>query len=157
VPSDSLTTGFARIYSAVILEQYAEPLFEQFLQRHHGELQRNNRRERRSDQAEQRVSCNRRDLHRLHDLETIGHIGEGLDVGAAHQRLARKCAAAQPFGIELAPVTLSERTEFAQAGPLRLGKRGRQRGVSALACKTENTHETSSSTSNHDVFIDARF
>ena len=58
----------------------------------------------------------------LHHLETIAQIGEGLDVAAAHERLIGRRAAAQPFGIELAHVTLGQRAIFAKARPLRLGK-----------------------------------
>jgi hypothetical protein len=55
-------------------------------------------------------------------VERVGHIGEGLDVGAADQWLIRGRAAAQPLGIELAHVTLGQRPIFAIAGPLRLSK-----------------------------------
>ena len=56
--------------------------------------------------------------HSPHHLETIAQIGEGLDVAAPHQCLIGGRAAAQPLGIELAHVTLSERAVLAQAGPL---------------------------------------
>ena len=60
--------------------------------------------------------------HGPHHLETIIQIGKGLDVAAAHQRFIGRRPAAQPLGIELADVTLSQRAIFSIARPLRLGK-----------------------------------
>src|SRR5688572_7633117 len=110
------------IHSKFVLKQNAEQLSHQFLKRHHRERQRYNRRKSRSHEPKQAVSCNRRDVHCSHHFETIGQIRQRLDVGAADQSLACGRSTTEPFGIELAHITVGKRAIFAIAGPLRLSE-----------------------------------
>jgi hypothetical protein len=107
---------------ASILEQYPEQRFQQLFERHHREYQRHDRQKCRSHELKDDLLCNRREAHCPHDVKTVGHIGERLNVGAAHQRLIGRHAAAHPLGIELAHVTLSQRAILAIALPLRAGQ-----------------------------------
>ena len=75
--------------------------------------QRHDRHEHRGREAEDGILRHRRGAHGPHHLVTAAEIGEGLDVGAAHQRLVGRRAAAQPLGIELAHVTLGQGAVFA--------------------------------------------
>ena len=58
--------------------------------------------------------------------KAIAQIGKGLDVAAAHQWLTGGRAAAEPFRVELAHVSLGERAVLAEARPLRGGELRRQ-------------------------------
>ena len=79
----------------------------------HLEQQRHHRHESGSRQLEDGVLRKQCQAHTPHHLETITQVGKRLDVGAAHQGFIGRRAAAQPFGIELAHVTLGQRAILA--------------------------------------------
>ena len=72
-----------RVRHRRFLEQYAEQLFQQLLQRHHGEQQRHNRNECRGRKSDDGISRYGRGAHGPHHLVTVAQIGKRLDVGAA--------------------------------------------------------------------------
>ncbi len=82
--------------------------------------------QRRRRELDDHLLRDRCDAHGPHHLVAVSEIGERLDVGASHEHFVGRRPAAQPFGVELAHVTLGQRTVFAQARALRLRKLGRE-------------------------------
>src|SRR6266704_6046603 len=107
-----------RVHEAPSLEKGAEQALDQLFQRHHGEHQREPGQDDRHDERNHGLLAEWKWPHPPDHVEAVSEIGEGLDVGAAHQRLGRGGPAVNPLAVELFHVAVGEESVLAEAAAL---------------------------------------
>src|SRR5262245_2624995 len=95
-------------------EHHVQQTLQQLAQRHHGEDERGDRQQRDHRQLDERFLGDGHWTHALNSLEAIAQIRQGLDVGASHERLTGRAAAAEPLVVELEHIALGQGAILAQ-------------------------------------------
>lgn len=99
-------------------ENDAEQFCDQLFQRHHGKGKGKDRQQDDDDELDHRFFAERDRPDAPDYLETVSQVGERLYIATPDELLIRRCAAANPFLIEVFDISARQLPVLAQAGPL---------------------------------------